>query len=83
MREARAAAIEEGVAIAFPFKATDVQAIHGCFHKYGRGIYFRLNDGRVFSAFGTDLDPNPARYDTPPAILPFPPQGRARPARSS
>ena len=60
MREARATALEEGVAITFPFKANDVEAIHSCFQKYGRGVYFRLKDGRVFSAFGIELDPNPA-----------------------
>jgi hypothetical protein len=67
MREARAAALEEAVAISFPLKASDVEAIRSCFQKYG------LKDGRVFSAFGIELDPNPALYDTAPAILPASP----------
>jgi hypothetical protein len=64
MREARAAALDEGVAVTFPFKPTDVAALHTCFHKHGDGVYFRLKDGRVFNAFGIELDPNPACYDT-------------------
>ena len=75
MREARATALEEGLAIAFPFKANDVEAIHSCFQKYGHGVYFRLKDGRVFSAYGTELDPNPAHYDNAPAtVSPSPPR---------
>jgi hypothetical protein len=84
MREARATALEQGVAIAFPFKPNDVEAIHSCFQKYGRGVYFRLKDGRVFSAFGIELDPNPALYDTAPAMFTVSPQRPAiPPARTS
>jgi hypothetical protein len=43
-----------------------------------------LKDGRVFSAFGIELDPNPACYDTAPAILPAsPPRAGIAPVRSS
>jgi hypothetical protein len=84
MREARAAALEAGIAVAFPFNGTDVAAIHTSFHKHGHGIYFRLKDGRVFSAFGTELDPNPALYETAPAMLPAsPPSPGAPPVPTS
>ncbi|MGB8984887.1 MAG: hypothetical protein WCC12_23685 [Anaerolineales bacterium] len=83
MREARACAHEEGVAVTFPFKATDVAAIHTSFQKHGHGVYFRLKDGRVFSAFGTELDPNPARYGTTPAIVSSPRGARITPLRTS
>ena len=66
IRQARVSALEEGLAVTFPFTASDVEAIHTSFHKHGYGVYFRLKDGRVFSALGTELDPNPARYDTAP-----------------
>jgi hypothetical protein len=80
MREARDRAHEEGVALAFPLKPTDVAAIHTSFLKHGHGIYFRLKDGRVFSAFGTELDPNPACYDdTTPAIRPASPSRAGTP----
>jgi hypothetical protein len=64
MRGARTFAREEGLGVTFPFSANEVAAIHTSFHKHGRGIYFRLKDGRVFSAFGAELDPNPVFYDT-------------------
>jgi len=64
MRDARAAALEEGLAISFPFTASDVEAIHTHCSRYGRGVYFRLKDGCVFNAFGAELDPNPACYDS-------------------
>jgi hypothetical protein len=70
MRQARAAAHEQGLAIAFPFMAGDVEALHTHSARYGRGVYFRLKDGRVFSAFGIELDPNPACYDTIPEAVP-------------
>jgi hypothetical protein len=82
MRPARAGAHEEGLAIAFPFKPGEVAAVHTSFHKHGHGVCFRLKDGRVFSAWGIERDPHPARYDAP-AILPGPPPPRARPARTS
>jgi hypothetical protein len=65
MREARADAREEGIDVRFAFSAHEVERIHTCFHKLGHGVYFRLKDGRVFSALGTELDPNPACYDSP------------------
>lgn len=84
MREARSAALDEGLTVRFPFKATDVAAIHASSQKYGHGAYFRLRDGRVFNAFGMELDPNPARYDTAPAGLPAsPPCARIAPNRTS
>jgi hypothetical protein len=83
MRETRAAAREEGVSVTFPFKATDVAAIHSSFHKHGDGIYFRLKDGRVFSAFGIELDPNPARYADVPSPRFFPCMPVPRPRRST
>jgi hypothetical protein len=70
MRQARAEALEDGVSVTFPFRANDVDDIHSCSHKHGHGVYFRLKDGRVFNAFGIELDPNPACYDTVPAMLP-------------
>jgi hypothetical protein len=84
MREARTAAFEEGVALTFPFKATDVAAIHTSSYRHGHGAYFRLKDGRVFSAYGTELDPNPACYDEAPATsfaLGHAPSSSLRPSR--
>ena len=66
MQQARAAASQEGCPVHFPFKATDVETVYTSFHKLGRGVYFRLRDGRVFSAFGAELDPNPALYGGDP-----------------
>jgi hypothetical protein len=83
MREARASACEQGFAVTFPFMASDVEAIHTHCSRYGRGIYFRLKDGRVFSAFGIELDLNPACYTLPdavptsPAYAPMPPDRRS------
>jgi hypothetical protein len=68
MRQARERAFEEGMAVTFPFYASDVEALHTCSHKHGRGVYFRLRDGRVFSALGAELDPNPACYDSGAAL---------------
>jgi hypothetical protein len=73
MREARASACEQGFAATFPFVASDVEAIHTQCSRYGRGIYFRLKDGRVFSAFGMELDPDPTCYDTLPDAVPTSP----------
>jgi hypothetical protein len=78
MRQARASAGEHGFAVTFPFMPSDVEAIHTCFCRYGRGVYFRLKDGRVFSAFGTGLDPNPARYDSFPILPALAPMPAAR-----
>ena len=84
MREARTTALEEGVAIAFPFKASDVEALHSSFQKSGHGIYFRLKDGRVFSAFEIGTGPNPALYDTAPPIFPvWPAHANIPPARTA
>ena len=74
MRQARAGALEEGLAVTFPFTAGHVEAIHTSFHKYGHGVYFR-----VFSAFGMKLDPNPARHDSAPATV-SPSPTRSHPA---
>jgi hypothetical protein len=73
MRQARASALEEGLAVTFPFTASDVEAIHTHYSRYGRGVYFRLRDGRVFSTLGLELDPNPACYDTLPDAVPTAP----------
>jgi hypothetical protein len=75
MREARTSAADEGVVVTFPFKPTDVAALHACSYKHGHGVYFRLKDGRVFSALGAELDPNPACYDSGERT----PQWRGRP----
>jgi hypothetical protein len=84
MRLAHASALEEGLAVTFPFKANDVEGIHSCFAKYGHGIYFRLKDGRVFSAFGIELDPNPALYHAaPPMLRASPPRAGIPPVRTS
>jgi hypothetical protein len=40
MREARAAALEEGVAVTFPFKADYVEAIHSCFRNTATASIF-------------------------------------------
>jgi hypothetical protein len=73
MREGRASAREQGFAVTFPFMASHVEAIHTHYSRYGRRIYLRLKDGRVFSAFGMELDPNPACYNTLPDAVPTSP----------
>lgn len=47
----------------FPFFSAEVLAVHH--HKIGegRGLWFRLRDGRVFNDRGSITDADPALYD--------------------
>ena len=47
----------------FGFRPEDVMGIHTHKTGVGEGVWFRLNDGRVFNRYGGIDDPNPALYD--------------------
>src|SRR5262245_58134979 len=65
LKRARDAAKARGLPIPrFPFRAEDVVAIYTRQREAGDGLWFRLADGRVFSAAGEPDSINPAHYQT-------------------
>ena len=48
----------------FGFRPEDVAGIHTHKIGVGDGVWFRLNDGRVFNRYGGIDEPNPTLYDT-------------------
>lgn len=48
----------------FPFAASAVVGVHTHRIGDGDGVWYRLDDGRVFSRFGEEVDADPALYDT-------------------
>ena len=55
---------EEGEIIDLPFSPADVECIHTHKTGHGDGIYFRLNDGRVFNSYGDECETDRTFYDT-------------------
>jgi hypothetical protein len=47
----------------FGFHCNDVQGLHEHKQGFGVGLFFRLNDGRVFDVMARPHDPDPAYYD--------------------
>lgn len=48
----------------FGFCASDVDGIHTHKTGAGDGVWFRLKDGRVISAYAEESETDPALYDT-------------------
>jgi hypothetical protein len=47
----------------YGFRASDIVEVHVWMMGFGRGLFFRLRDGRVFDAAARQHDPDPALYD--------------------
>lgn len=47
----------------FPFRSRDVAEVHTHKDGVGDGVWFRLNDGRVFNCFAEEQLPDQSLYD--------------------